>query len=134
MAQELRTILPMGLFLRHKTKIYHFNCRTYNPKEAIALDRFVHRLSGEVNEVIERNSTQSAVTMKEAGLTLKMLVKYFLTHSQSETSQDGRQREARRQEIEKQPTDLVRTAPQSFIAKVICVARFPDVNSSKKGY
>ena len=101
----------MGLFLRHKTKIYHFNCRTYNPKEAIALDRFVHTLSGEVNEVIERNSTQSAVTMKEAGLTLKMSVKYFLTHSQSETSQDGRQREAGRQEIEKQPTDLVWTAP-----------------------
>ena len=40
----------------------------------------MHTLSGEVNEVIERNSTQSAVTMKEAGLTLKMSVKYFLTH------------------------------------------------------
>ena len=64
----------------------HFNCRTYNPKEAIALDRFVHTLSGEVNEVLERNSTQSAVTMKEAGLTLKMSFNYVLTHSQSETS------------------------------------------------
>ena len=111
--------------------MYHFNCRTYNPKEAIALDRFVHTLSGEVNEVIERNSTQSAVTMKEAGLTLKMSVKYFLTHSQSETLQDGRQREAGRQEIEKQPTDLVRTAPQSFIAKVICVARFHIVDNNE---
>ena len=112
--------------------MYHFNCRTYNPKEAIALDRFVHTLSGEVNEIIERNSTQSAVTMKEAGQTLKMLVKYFLTHSQSETSQDGRQREAGRQEIENRPTDLVRTAPQSFIAKVICVARFHIVDNNEQ--
>ena len=49
--------------------------RTYNPKEAIALDRFVHKLTGKDNEVIERKSTQSALTMKEAGITLEMSVK-----------------------------------------------------------
>ena len=55
--------------------IYQLITRTYNPKEAIALDRFVHKLTGKDDEVIERNSTQSAATMKEAGITLDMSVK-----------------------------------------------------------
>ena len=54
---------------------YSLPYRTYDPKEAIALDRFVHKLTGNDSEVIERKSTQSALTMKEAGITLEMSVK-----------------------------------------------------------
>lgn len=37
----------------------------------IEMDRFVHPLLGEENEVIERSSIQSAATMKEQGTTIK---------------------------------------------------------------
>ena len=66
-------------FNKHSLWIQFLNVgtlyRTYNPKEAIALDRFVYKMTGRENEVIVRNSTQSALTMKEAGLTLEMWVK-----------------------------------------------------------
>ena len=39
--------------------------RHFEPKEAIELDRFVHRLKGESREVITRHSGQVASTMKQ---------------------------------------------------------------------
>ena len=87
LAQQLDTILPLGSLIFGiwwiLTKILQLlnvgaYYRTYDPQKAIALDRFVHKLTGRANEVIERRSTQSALTMKEAGLTLDMSVKFLL--------------------------------------------------------
>ena len=87
LAQQLDTILPLGSWIFDiswiLTNIFQLLnvmalYRTYNPKEAITLDRFVYKLTGRDNEVIERKSTQSAMTMKEAGITLEMSVKSLL--------------------------------------------------------
>ena len=49
--------------------------RHFQPKEAIELDRFVHRLIGEPREVITRHSGQVASTMKqEHGMTVNRSV------------------------------------------------------------
>merc|ERR1711974_3280 len=73
---EKKVIIRLWLVPTNRTcstARYHPTTGTYNPKEAIALDRFVYKLTGRANEVIERRSTQSALTMKEAGLTLDMM-------------------------------------------------------------
>ena len=51
----------------------HLNCtlRSYDGLEAIALDRFVHSLTGEATETITRKSTESAVTMKHLGIPMR---------------------------------------------------------------
>ena len=46
----------------------------YDPKTMIAMDRFVHTLSGERKETIERQSLESSATMKEQTITLKRLI------------------------------------------------------------
>ena len=58
--------------------------RTYRPEAAVVMDRFVHRLSGARREQVDgrkgdlgrpqvvRRSTESAVTMKEIGMTIEM--------------------------------------------------------------
>ena len=40
----------------------------------IEMDQFAHTLSGSADEVIERLSVQSAVTMKDIGTTVSRLV------------------------------------------------------------
>ena len=47
-----------------------FLFRNYDRKWMIEMDRFVHNLQGNESEVIERESTQSAATMKEQGSSL----------------------------------------------------------------
>ena len=50
--------------------------RHFDPKEAIELDRFVHRLEGNTKELITRRSGQVASTMKqEHGMTVNRSVK-----------------------------------------------------------
>ena len=47
-----------------------FLFRNYDRKWMIEMDRFVHNLQGSDSEVIERESVQSAATMKEEGSSL----------------------------------------------------------------
>ena len=44
----------------------------------IEMDRFVHNLQGNESEVIERESTQSAVTMKDQGSSLIEYITFIL--------------------------------------------------------
>ena len=44
------------------------------------MDRFVHNLEGNETEVIERESTQSALTMKDQGSSL---IEYNFLYSES---------------------------------------------------
>ena len=48
-----------------------FVCRSYDPKLMIEMDQFVHTLSGDASETIERLSKQSAATMKDIGTTVR---------------------------------------------------------------
>ena len=59
------------MIIHHVVKL----CRTYNPKEAIALDRFVYKLTGSDDEEIERKSKDSAMPIKDSGATMNMSVK-----------------------------------------------------------
>ena len=47
-----------------------FLFRNYDRKWMIEMDRFVHNLQESDSEVIERESVQSAATMKEEGSSL----------------------------------------------------------------
>merc|ERR1712142_427 len=47
---------------------------SYQSKFMIEMDGFAHRLTGEDMEIIERQSTQSAATMKNLGTTIKSLI------------------------------------------------------------
>ena len=47
-----------------------FLLRNYDKKWMIEMDRFVHNLGGSDSEVIERESEQSAATMKDQGSSL----------------------------------------------------------------
>ena len=40
-------------------------CSSYQTNHMIEMDQFVHTLSGQLEETIERKSMQSSVTMKE---------------------------------------------------------------------
>ena len=100
--------------------IYQLITRTYNPKEAIALDRFVHKLTGKDDEVIERNSTQSAATMKEAGITLDMSVKSLFKkfHIFFQCTKAHIYQVSRECEIKQCTSDLVWISPQPSLAAV----------------
>ena len=44
---------------------------SFNQEHMIEMDQFVHTLSGSSEEIVKRNSTQSAATMKEQDGTLR---------------------------------------------------------------
>ena len=48
-----------------------FLLRNYDKKWMIEMDRFTHNLEGSESETIERASTDSAATMKNAGAAIK---------------------------------------------------------------
>ena len=48
-----------------------FLLRNYDKKWMIEMDRFTHNLEGSDSETIERASTDSAATMKNAGAAIK---------------------------------------------------------------
>ena len=48
--------------------------RSYNAREVIEMDRFVYQLEGKVMEEIKRESINSALTMKENGMTINRWV------------------------------------------------------------
>ena len=77
---ELNKIIKIGI----KRFIFQvsnsFLLRNYDKKWTIEMDRFVHNLQGNESEVIERESTQSALTMKDQGSSL---IEYNFLYSES---------------------------------------------------
>jgi len=62
---------------------------SYQPKYMIEMDQFAHKLSGEETETIERQSKESAATMKEIGTTLISFMEAIRTYSKDTTSWCG---------------------------------------------
>ena len=48
-------------------------CRSYEPSEAVLMERFALVLSGEQEEEVVVESTRCSVTMKDGGLTVEQL-------------------------------------------------------------
>ena len=67
---ELNRIIKIGIRRFIFQVSNSFLLRNYDKKWTIEMDRFVHNLQGNESEVIERESTQSAATMKEQGSSL----------------------------------------------------------------
>ena len=63
--------------------------RTYNPREMIEMDRFVHKMSGKEIEDIKRESIASAGTMKDTGMTINRWTEAYSSNDNLNLHQDG---------------------------------------------